>query len=392
LLETLVLNDNPTMSEITGSRPTGPMRSDWSKEYKAHILFDQILSKTKAKYIVFSYSTDGIMSKSFIEASLKRYGKPESYICKKISYKKYRNFKTKRTNSHFEYLFFIEKKAVKDVRFVSPLNYIGSKSNMIKEIKANLPEDAEKKGRFIDAFGGGCNVGINISNSKILYNELNHYVAELINSFKINDTYKYIQFIKLTIKKFELEPSNSESYLKLRAHYNSLPKSKRNPKLLYTLISYGFNQQIRFNSNHDFNNPVGMRWFNDKVLEKMISFSRVIKEKQVIIDSQNYTNLIEKIEKDDFIYLDPPYRLTRGSYNDGKRGFKGWCLELEMELTSFLDNLHKNGSQFMMSYVLEHGDNCNDNIKNWIDENGYKIIYIESNKKIKRKEVLIMNY
>jgi len=231
-----------------------------------------------------------------------------------------------------------------------------------------------------------------MSNSNILYNELNHYVAELINSFKNNDTYKYIQFIKRTIKKFALEPSNSESYLKLRAHYNSLPNSKRNPRLLYTLILYGFNQQIRFNSDHDFNNPVGMRWFNDKVLEKMISFSRVIKEKQVIIDSQNYTNLIEKIEGADFIYLDPPYRLTCGSYNDGKRGFKGWNLESERELMSFLDNLHKNESQFMMSYVLEHGDNYNHELKNWIDENGYKVTYIEGNKNIKRKEVLIMNY
>ena len=39
LLETLILNDNPPISAITGSRPTSPMRSDWSKNYKTHILF-----------------------------------------------------------------------------------------------------------------------------------------------------------------------------------------------------------------------------------------------------------------------------------------------------------------------------------------------------------------
>ncbi len=42
---------------------------------------------------------------------------------------------------------------------------------------------------------------------------------------------------------------------------------------------YGFQQQLRFNSKLEFNNPVGMRWFNDKVLEKLISFSRHIKTK-----------------------------------------------------------------------------------------------------------------
>lgn len=35
LLETLVLNDNPTISKVTGSRPTTPMRSQWSKNYYA---------------------------------------------------------------------------------------------------------------------------------------------------------------------------------------------------------------------------------------------------------------------------------------------------------------------------------------------------------------------
>lgn len=63
LLETLVLDDNPSISKVTGSRSTAPMRSDWSKEYKANILFDRILAKTKAKYIVLSYNNDGFMSK-----------------------------------------------------------------------------------------------------------------------------------------------------------------------------------------------------------------------------------------------------------------------------------------------------------------------------------------
>ena len=109
LLETIVLNDNPPVSKVTGSRPVTPMRSDWSKEYKANILFDEIISKTKAKHIVFSYNSDGFMSKEFIESCLKRYGIADTFICKKISYKKYRNWKTKRNNEHFEYLFYVKK-------------------------------------------------------------------------------------------------------------------------------------------------------------------------------------------------------------------------------------------------------------------------------------------
>ena len=50
------------------------------------------------------------MSKEFIEALFKRYGKSETYSVKKISYKKYKNWKSSNENKNFEYLFFIKKK------------------------------------------------------------------------------------------------------------------------------------------------------------------------------------------------------------------------------------------------------------------------------------------
>ena len=388
LLETLVLYDNPSISVITGSRSTTPMRSDWSKDYKSHILFDKILAKTKAKYIVFSYSPDGFMSKSFIEASLKRYGKSDTYVCKNISYNKYTNFKSKANKNHSEYLFFIEKKNDSEVEYESPLNYIGSKAKMIANIKERLPKRFDA---FIDAFGGGFNVGININAKRIIYNDINHFVCALVSSFKNNDTYQYISYIKRIIKKFGLEPAHAESYIKVRDYYNALPLDKRDPRLLYTVILYGFNQQIRFNGNHDFNNPVGMRWFNDKVLEKMISFSRVIKEKNVIFESKDYSELYEEADKNTFTYLDPPYMLTTGAYNDGKRGFHGWNTETERNLFAFVDKLSNEGKSLMISYVLEHKGKFNVQLDAWIKNKGYKSTSVEPILGNNRKEILITN-
>lgn len=392
LLETLVLNDSPSISPITGSRSTTPMRSDWSKDFKSHILFDQVIAQTKAKYILFSYSKDGFMSKDFIEANLKRYGKPETYVCKKISYKKYKNFKTGDSDEHFEYLFFVEKKNLNEVHYESPLNYIGSKSKVIKDIKKYLPEEFNV---FIDAFGGGFNVGANIQTNQIIYNDVNYFVKELVESFKVNDTYKYLIYIRSIIKKFGLKKTDAESYLNVREYYNSLRPEKRDPRLLYTVILYGFNQQIRFNGDHNFNNPVGMRWFNDKVLEKMISFSRILKERNIVFKCSDYTELENEIQQDSFIYMDPPYMLTTGSYNDGKRGFHGWNLETEQKLFDFIDNLNENGNKFMISYVLEHGGKFNTLLESWITERNYKLIQLDAITGIsgsKRKEVLIVNY
>ena len=389
LLETLVLCDNPSISQVTGSRPTAPMRSDWSKMYKAHILFDKIISKTTAKFIVLSYSTDGFMSKSFIEAILKRYGKPKTYKCRKITYNKYTNFKSRAKKGHFEYLFFIEKKDSTDIHYESPLNYIGSKAKMISEIKKYLPENIST---FVDLFGGGFNVGINSNANHIIYNDINHFVKDLVESFKINDTYQYLLYMKKIIKKYNLKKEDAKSYLKARSNYNSLPLKKRSPKFLYTIILYGFNQQIRFNGDHNFNNPVGMRWFNDKVLEKMISFSRVIKEKNITFRSFEYTDFLDKIEKDSFVYMDPPYRLTNGSYNDGKRGFNGWGLTDERNLFEFADSLNEKSIRFMISYVLEHKGKTNTEFKNWIRSNNYRLINIDKISGNQRKEVFILNY
>lgn len=108
LLETLILNDQPPVSKVTGSRPVTPMRSDWSKEYKAHILLDYVLAHTKAKYVVMSYNNKGVMSREYITASMKRYG--VEFMCKKIGYKKYKNWKSKDNKEHYEYLFFIKKR------------------------------------------------------------------------------------------------------------------------------------------------------------------------------------------------------------------------------------------------------------------------------------------
>ena len=392
LLETLVLDDSPSISPITGSRSTAPMRSDWSKEYKANIMFDRVLAKTKAKYIILSYSNDGFMSKEYIEAAMKRYGKPETFICKKIQYKKYQNWKSNNSKQHYEYLFFVERKDTPDIQYESPLNYTGSKAKVVPAIKANMPM---QYGAFCDAFGGGFNVGINMNANIVYYNDINYFVSDLIKSFRDYDTYDYLLYIRKMINKFGLEKANGEAYLKARSYYNAQPKEKRDPRLLLTVILYGYQQQIRFNGSHEFNNPVGMRWFNDRVLEKLISFSRAIKEKQVLFYSVDYRSLIDNIEKDFFVYCDPPYKLTTGSYNDGKRGFNGWNEKLENELFAYLNTLDERGIRFMLSYVISHRGKTNTNLLEWVDTHNYRIIELGDVIGIsgsRRQEVLIVNY
>lgn len=392
LLETLILNDNPSISKVTGSRPTREMRSDWSKKYKANIMLDKVLAKTKAKHIILSYNNDGLMSKSFIEASLKRYGNPETYECIKIAYKKYKNWKSENDKEHFEYLFYIQMKPKEKIIYESPLNYIGSKTKIVPDIIRYSPLKYDK---FIDAFGGGFNVGINMRSNEVVYNDVNFFVKDIIKSFLEKDTYDYLKTIDKYIRKFELKKGDVDSYNKAREYYNSIDVNKRDSILLFTLILYGFQQQIRFNNNKEFNNPSGIRWFNDKILEKLISFSRKIKEETCSFRNLNYIEFETMLTAGNFIYLDPPYMLTNASYNDGKRGFLGWNKTLEKEMFQFLERISSKNINFMLSYVIEHRGLKNNDLVDWIRINKFSLIILDDIRGISgkiRKEVLVINY
>ena len=262
---------------------------------------------------------------------------------------------------------------------------------MVDIIKQHLPTQPFKT--LVDAFGGGFNVGINIPSIETIYNDINPFVEELIKSFS-TDVYAYLMYVSKLINKYKLSPNNKEGYLALREKYNETPINKRDPRMLYTLILYGFQQQIRFNTHHEFNNPAGSRWFNECLLSKFITFARCSKAKNVEYCNLSFDKLIDRITPETLVYADPPYRSTLGVYNDGKRGFEGWTIKHEQNLCLFLDQIHERGSRFMLSYVLRVDDFFNNEVADWATSNHYNIIDIKvpQGRYNNRREVLITNY
>lgn len=156
---------------------------------------------------------------------------------------------------------------------------------------------------------------------------------------------------------------------------------------LYVVILYGFQQQIRFNSNYNFNNPVGESGYSDSIKEKIVSFSRRIKEMDVDFYEGDFESIENLITSDSLIYVDPPYLITLGSYNDGKRGFNGWSENDETRLLSLLSRLHDKGCKIVISNILEHKGKRNEKLAAWVSEHDVEIHNIEVRK---RKECLIV--
>lgn len=386
ILETLVRNDNPTVGGITGARKHINVSDSWSTKYVVDMEFDKIIAETKAKYILGSYSSDGLMSKDYIINVLKRYGKPETLVFKEIPYKKYRNSRTLGdATAHYEYLFFVEKKPIEDVIYYCPLNYMGGKISLIESIKKEL----NGKTKFLDLMGGGFNVGINTNFTQIIYNDINFIVKDLVMLFRRLDSSVILKKIDAIINKYDLKKNGKVQYIKLRDDYNKIYSKQVDQAIyLYTLILYGFQQQIRFNSNYEFNNPVGESGFNDSVKEKIVSFSREIKKKNIVFYSKDFEELLHLIDSDFIVYVDPPYLITLGSYNDGKRGFRGWNDNEEKRLLIFLDKIKKTGCKVVISNILEYNNKKNVYLVDWIKQNDVTVKTVITRG---RQEVIIVH-
>ena len=374
ILETIIRNDNPELKGITGARQYTNIHNQWSKKHEVEVVFERVIAKTKAKHIIMSYSSDGVMSKAYIMNVLKRYCNVDSVKILEIPYKKYQNFKTTQKPEHYEYLFYAEKIEYTDVEYHCPLNYMGGKTNVIEQIKPYLNGRSE----FIDLMGGGFNVGINVNFfQSVRYNDINFVVCGLLQMFRDTSASTILKHVETTIKKYGLKPEAKEPYLSLRDDYNKKYRNTDKGNLyLYTLILFGFQQQIRFNSNYEFNNPFGMSGYNDSVKEKIVSFSRKIKEMNPTFTTMDFELLLPLVTEETLVYADPPYLITLGSYNDGKRGFNGWSKTDEIRLLNFLTQCLESGAKVVISNIINYKGLTNTLLESWLIEHKAHVVNV----------------
>ena len=264
----------------------------------------------------------------------------------------------------------IATKVHKKQQVKSPLNYIGGKTKLLPQL---LPLFPSKIDNFIDLFAGGCNVGINVEANKIHFNDNLIYLVEMYKAFQEKSLDETLWHIERRISDFGLSLTNELGYKKLRNEYNT----EKNPLDLFVLIAFSFNHQIRFNNDHEFNNPFGRErsCFNPTMQQNLENFIIEIKENDVFFSSIDFENYIfSNFSENDFVYCDPPYLITTGTYNDGKRGFKGWTEREEKQLLRKLDELDRQNIKFALSNVLEHKGKENVILKNWTKNNSkYKL-------------------
>ena len=303
----------------------------------------------------------------------------------------------------------------------SPINYTGNKYRLLSQFDKHMPKRTRV---FVDLFCGGATVGFNIEADKVILIDNNQRIIDLLKYLASEDIAKIILAVENNIEKYKLSYSykhtykyyrdlgivsgnnglkkyNLTGYTKLKKDYNAL-KQKNTPtanSMLYTLMAYAFNNDIRFNRNGEFNLPAGKTDFNKNNYNKLIDFNKRAKEIQYEFICGDFKDTgIQKIILDaDFIYCDPPYIITDAFYNE--QG--GWSINDEKELLSLLSRANEKKIKFALSNILRKEGAENSTLIEWIAKNGYQVnkikyhyrssSYNKKNRNSNEEEVLITN-
>ena len=276
----------------------------------------------------------------------------------------------------------------------SPLNYVGGKFKLLPQILPLFPDDINT---FYDMFCGGCNVGVNIKANKIVCNDKEQVVINLMNDWKQINSNQALKLLEETIDKYKLSKTNEEGFKNIRNDYN---RGEKSWYMFYAMLTNAFNYQIRFNKNGEYNMPFGRNrsYFNPTLKSRFVKFINRLNNINIEFLNKDFRYLEPKELNDkDFVYFDPPYLVTCAAYNEKD----GWNQQDDIDLMNLCDRLNDNNVKFAISNVFENKGKSNDMLKEW--SNKYNVYHLNNtyancnyHTKDKSKnntdEVLITNY
>lgn len=289
------------------------------------------------------------------------------------------------------------------------LKWAGGKSQMIPEIEKYYPFLNGTINKYAEPFVGGGAVLFDILNKyylkEVYISDIN---AELINTYYvIRDNIDSIIHI-LSMIQDEFIPMDTDNrkayYLKKRERFNEFKVNTdkniniEKAALMIYLNKTCFNGLYRVNKNGEFNVPMGL-YKKPTICDEENLRAVSEKLKNVTIICGDYRESVDFIDKDTFVYFDPPYRpltttssftaYTENEFND----------EAQIELASYVDNLHKKGAKIILSNSDPKNVNINDTFFDDVYAsyfikrvNATRMINSNAQSRGKIKELLISNF
>lgn len=267
--------------------------------------------------------------------------------------------------------------------FEPAIKWSGSKRSQAEQILEYFPKEIDT---YYEPFCGGCSVLRRLLSSDI---KVNRYVCSDLNSdliglwneiarnpMKVSNHY-YVLWNELN--KDDDKERKKRYFGEIRDRLNK----EHNPLDFMFIMRTTTNGMPRYNKNGEFNNSfhVTRNGIMPETLEEIIvEWSDLINDFDVEFKVQDYSEVIPN--KEDFLYLDPPYAATKGMYFGGldKDKFFNWLNDLDCGyllsydgISGDIDNTYKLPEELYDKHIYLRSGNSS--FKRTIGKSNDSIVY-----------------
>lgn len=233
------------------------------------------------------------------------------------------------------------------------IKWIGSKRVQSREIIQYFPSFINT---YYEPFCGGCSVmhrlmEANVHNvEKYICSDINGDLIDLLNTAKRDPDGLFDEYTRMwtDMKSIDDRQDKKKYFEMIREEFNQT----RSPYCFFFLMRTCTNGIPRYNRFGNFNNTfhITRDGIQPKILKKILyGWSETINDNDVEFRRCDYRQILENAEQGDFVYLDPPYEMTRstGKYF-GKINY--------YDLFDGLRNLNSRDIKYALSYDNITGD------------------------------------
>ncbi|MBV2225057.1 MAG: DNA adenine methylase [Cloacibacterium sp.] len=231
-------------------------------------------------------------------------------------------------------------------KLVTPfLKWVGGKRQLMPTIVTHLPKNINEL-TYVEPFIGGGAVLFHLQPKNAIINDFNE---ELINVYEVikNNLYELIEDLK--------KHKNEHDYfyeirsLDRNDNFKNLSKVERASRVIY-LNKTCYNGLYRVNNAGEFNSPFG-RYKNPNIVNEptLKAVSKYLNSNNIMIKNGDYNDVLKTLDKNSFVYLDPPYHPISESSNFTGYIQGGWDAFDQIRLREVCDELNAKGIKFLLS-------------------------------------------
>ena len=236
--------------------------------------------------------------------------------------------------------------------------FIRRPGNKTKHLKHILPLIPKFTGSYIEPFLGTGALFLHLIDThpptNFIINDLNSDIINIWKLIKNNPEYILKEIDKF--KKTFLKKNNDEKLIyckKILAKIDTYTKDKRT--VLYLILTY-----CSFNGNLILNDKLyigglyaalhrndSFHIFTQNYKDKIRKLSEILSNENIKIYNKDYIKILDKAQKNDFVFLDPPY-IEDKKYSFNYNKYEVFNLET---LKEQVDILHKKKVKWMMTQI-----------------------------------------